>query len=102
MQELGYESCKADPDLWWMPVTWSHDKFEYYSYILCYMDDVVCIHNDPDDVLNKLNCFVLLKYCLVGSSDMYLGTKLKHMQLHNGIWMLSLPRGSENFQGICH
>ena len=32
----------------------------------------------------------LLKPRSVGSPDMYLGTKLKCMQLHNGIWALSM------------
>ena len=37
------------------------DKLEYYSYILCYVDDILCIHNDQDNVLNKLNGYVPLK-----------------------------------------
>ena len=40
-------SNDAGPDLWM--------KAEYYSYILCYMDDKLCIHQDPDGVLNKLD-----------------------------------------------
>ena len=67
MQELGYELCKADPLLWMKPETRPEDKFEYYSYILCYVDDILCIHHDPDDVSNKLNHCVQLKQ----------GTKLK-------------------------
>ena len=73
------------------------DKLDYYSYILCYVDDILCIHHDPDDVLNKLNGYVPLKPCLVESLDMYLGIKLKHMQLHNGIWAWSMsPSMSKN------
>ena len=62
------------------------DKIQHYSYILCYVDDILCIHHDLDDVLNKLNRYVLLKPGSVSSFDMYLVTKLKCMQLHNGIW----------------
>ena len=54
------------------------------------MDDILCIHHDPDDVLNKLNEYVPLKPRSVGSPSMYLGTKLKHMQIHNGIWAWSM------------
>ena len=43
------------------------------------MDDILCI----DD--NLLKCYVPLKPSLVGSLDMYLGTKSKLMQLHNKI-----------------
>ena len=62
------------------------DKLEYYSYILCYVDNFLCIHHNPEDVLNKLNGYMLLKPDSVMSPNMYLGTKLKCMQLCNGIW----------------
>ena len=90
MQELGYESCDADPDLLVKAEYRSGDKLEYYSYILCYVDDIFCINHDPDDLLNKLNRYVPLKHSSVGSPDMYLGTKLKHLQLHDGIWAWSM------------
>ena len=67
----------------------AEDKLEYYSYNLCYMDDILCIYHDPDDELNKLNGYMPLKPGSVGSPYMYLGTKLKHMQLHNGAWSMS-------------
>ena len=52
------------------------DKLEYYSYILCYMDDILSIHHDPDDALNKLNGYVQLKPGSVRSPNVYLGTNL--------------------------
>ena len=58
----------ADLDLWIKLETRPEDKFEHYSYMLCYMNDILCIHNDPDDVLKKLNCDVPLKPGSVGSS----------------------------------
>ena len=56
--------------------TRSEDKLEYYLYIICYVDDILCIHHDPDTVLNKLNRYVPLKPGSIGSPDMYLGMKL--------------------------
>ena len=90
MWELEYESHKTNPDLLWKPETRPQDKLEYYSYIPHYVDDIKCIHHDPDDALNKLNCYVPLKSVSVGSTNMYLGTKLNLMQLHNGIWAWSM------------
>ena len=84
MQKLGYHPCDADPDLW-MAHFRSEDKLQYYSYILCYVADILCIHHDPDSVLNKLNGYVSLKPGSVGSPYMYLGTKVNCKQLHNGI-----------------
>ena len=40
-------------------------------------------------MLNKLNRYVLLKPWSLGCPHMYLGMKLKQMQLHNGIWAWS-------------
>ena len=76
MWELGYCSCNADSDLWRKAQYRPEDKLEYYSYILYYVDDTLCIHHDPDDVLNKLNGYVPLKPGSVRSPDMYLGMKL--------------------------
>ena len=47
--------------------------------------------------MDKLNGYLPLKPGSVGSPDIYLGTKLKQMQLHGGIWMwcMSLPSISE-------
>ena len=70
----------------WRP----EDKLEHYLYILCYVDDILCIHHNLVDTLNKLNRYVPLKPESVRNPEMYLGTKLKHMQLHNGIWAWSM------------
>ena len=101
MQELLCESCKAHPDLSIKSDTRPKNKFEYYSYILFYVYDILCIHHDPDDVLNKLTHYVPLKPGSVGSPDMYIGTKLKQMQLHNGIWAWSMSPSILEVVGIC-
>jgi hypothetical protein len=35
MCQMGYTSCKADPDLWYKAETRPADRFRYYAYILC-------------------------------------------------------------------
>ena len=59
--EFRYKSYDADSDLWMMPEFRLECKLQYYSYNLNYVDDILCIHHDPDDVLNKLNKYVSLK-----------------------------------------
>ena len=83
---LFHHSCDADTNLWMKAQYKPEDKLQYYSYILCYVDGILCIHNDPDDVLNKLNMNVPLKPGSVVSPSMYLGAKHKCMQLDNSIW----------------
>jgi hypothetical protein len=41
MRQMGYKSCKADPDLWLKAETRPDDNVRYYSYILCYVDDIL-------------------------------------------------------------
>ena len=48
IKELGNKSCDADPDLSVKSEYRPEDKLEYYSYILGYVDDILCIHYDPE------------------------------------------------------
>jgi hypothetical protein len=41
MRQMGYTSCKADPDLWYKAETRPDDNFKYYAYILCYVDGIL-------------------------------------------------------------
>ena len=88
---MGYTSCKADPGLWLKAVTRPDDNVHYYAYILCYVDDILCIHHDPMSVMGEINKYLPLKPSSVGDPDIYLGAKLKKTRLPNGVmaWGLS-------------
>ncbi len=94
MRQMGYTSCKADPDLWLKAVTRPEDNVHYYAYILCYVDDTLCIHHDPMSVMGEINKYSPLKPSSVGDPDIYLGTKLKKTRLPNGVmaWGLIPPK----------
>ncbi len=55
MRQMGYIYCKADPDLWFKAETRPDDNFRYYAYILCYADDILCVHHNPMTVLDNIN-----------------------------------------------
>ena len=42
MCELGFEPCKADPDLW------LKDTGMHYEYVCVYVDDVAVMMKDPE------------------------------------------------------
>ncbi len=86
MRQMGYTSCKADPDLWFKAETRPDDSVLYYVYILCYVDDILCIHHGTLSVLTQINNYLPLKPTSVGDPDIYLGEKLKETQLPNGIY----------------
>jgi hypothetical protein len=91
MRQMGYPSCKADPDLCLKAVTKPEDNVHYYAYILCYVDDILCIRHDPMSVMKEINSYLPLKPSSVGNPDIYLGTKLKETSLPYGgmAWGLS-------------
>ncbi len=86
MRQMGYTSCTADPDLWYKAKTQPDDSVLYYAYILCYVDDILCIHHDTLSVLTQINKYLPLKPSSVGNPDIYLSAKLKETQLPNGIY----------------
>jgi Reverse transcriptase (RNA-dependent DNA polymerase) len=91
MRSLGYESCLADADLWMKRVTRPNDGFEYYCYVLLYVDDILCIHHDAVSVLNEMDWYFLMKPGSIGDPDVYLGAKLQQTVLSNGVvaWGMS-------------
>ena len=76
MRGLGYSPCLADPDLW-MKKSKKEDGTRYYSYILCYVDDLLVIDVSPKEILDKIHAFFPLKPGSVGEPDQYLGARLR-------------------------
>ena len=86
MGTIGYSRCKADPDLWFKPKVRPDDSVSYYSYILIYVDDILCVDHDAMSVLSKLDRFFKVKLGSMGDPDLYLGAKLRKVQLDNGVY----------------
>ncbi len=64
MCSLDYKSCLADPDLWYKAWTWkgNHGNIKsYHSYMLVYVDSILCIHKDPEIVPKVFNKYFPLK-----------------------------------------
>ena len=80
MESIGYESCKADPDLCLKPETRSENGVQYYSYSLWYVDDILYIHSNADGMPQWLLQSLPLKLEL-GNPDVYLGKKFKKDQV---------------------
>ena len=85
MRELGYASCKADANVWLKAET-RPDGFKYYSYVLCYVNAVLCIKQ----ILTIGKRFPSKKGSM-GDPDIYLGAKLRKATLENGVeaWSMS-------------
>ena len=53
MDTMGCRPTYADPDLWLQPSV-KPDGFNYYEYIFCYVDDVLCISHNPRKLMKSI------------------------------------------------
>ena len=85
MDFLEYESCKAHLHICLKPETRPEDGVQYYSYILYYVGDILCIHHNAEAMLEHLHKYFPFKLGF-GKPDMHLGAKMHKTRLHNGVW----------------
>ena len=52
MEELGFESSKADPDVWFRPAK-KRDGTEYMEYVLLYVDDVPVVSENAESIIRN-------------------------------------------------
>ena len=70
--ELGFKSCRADPDVWYRPAT-KPDGEEYYEYILVYVDDILIISTQPRVWAEKIDAIHKFKKGSIAEPKIYLG-----------------------------
>jgi len=82
---LKFQPCKADPDVW-MRVAMKLDGTRYYEYALCYVDDIMVVSANPDDVIKELReHFVLKEVTDPGKSrQRYLGAVISRYPFKDG------------------
>ena len=53
LDKMGYQPSYTNPDLWLRREV-KPDGFKYYAYILCYVDDVLCIYHNPQKSMKRI------------------------------------------------
>jgi hypothetical protein len=48
---MGFEPTKSDPDVWYRAAS-KPDGFQYYEYILVYVDDMLATSCQPSQIMN--------------------------------------------------
>ena len=91
MKHLGWDSCKADPDVWFKAETRQEDGYKYYAYALLYSDDCLMIHHQALNAIHEIDKYFKMKSDSIGDPTFYLGAKLRKVTLENGVvaWGLS-------------
>ena len=88
-REMGWTSCRADPDVWLRPAT--RDGHKIYEYLICYTDDVVVACIDPKLFMDQLGKRITLKEGSVKPPTQYLGADVKRVTLPKSgreVWAL--------------
>ena len=75
---IGLMSTKAEPDVWYFPVV-KPNGFEYYEYILCYIDDILCISHDLGIALGQIQAVFKFKGDNIEQPKIYLGVQIGKM-----------------------
>ena len=90
MYELGYTPTKSDPDVWLRKAV-KADEFQYYEMVLFYVDDVLCISDDPMKTMKGIQCTFKLKDDKIDEPKYYLSATLEKMILSDGsqFWSMS-------------
>jgi hypothetical protein len=89
---LGYESTKADPDVWIRKAV-REDGFEYYEMLFVYVDDILSLSHRTKEAIEEITKFYKAKDGSIKEPDIYLGVKISKIQMPDGqeAWLLS-PR----------
>ena len=83
MDEMGFESCEADPDVCFSSVM-KDDGTDYYQYVLLYTDDILAIMQKPEDFIrHELGKIFVVKPNYIGPPTQYLGNKVSYVNLEN-------------------
>jgi hypothetical protein len=98
---MGYRSTIADPDVF-MRKAAKPNGFEYYKYMLTYVDDCLCVSHQPEETMDVIGKIYDLKDT-VKPPERYLGANIKKWQLPDGreVWSMSGKDYVKNAVKIC-
>ena len=90
LHKLNHVPSKADLDVYMRPAV-KPNGFEYYEYVLCYVDEILSIYHCPDVTMDGIRSSFTLKDNKVEEPTDYLGAQLSKMkdEFGNEFWTMS-------------
>ena len=76
--DLKFVPCKGDQDMYYKLKEKNNKK--YYSYLIIYVDDILCIDHEPKDTMVMIGEIFKLKPGSVEVPKMYLGTDVRQWE----------------------
>mmetsp|Transcript_6493 Transcript_6493/g.15338 ORF Transcript_6493/g.15338 Transcript_6493/m.15338 type:complete len:124 (+) Transcript_6493:1529-1900(+) len=80
LEDQGFYSSYADPGVW-MRAAVKGDGEEYYEYILCYVDDILCMSMNAKEVMAEIGKQFKFKKDKIEPPESYLGARLRKRNL---------------------
>ncbi len=92
LEDMGFKSTRADPDVWIRPAV-RDDGFEYYEMLFVYVDDILAISHKARTVIDEVTSYYKAKEGSIKEPDLYLGANISKIQTQDGreVWASS-PR----------
>ena len=75
---LGYKPSYADPDVWMRPAI-KENGFQYWEYMLCYVDDLLVISHHPETTMDGIKANFTIKDNKISEPEFYLGGTITKM-----------------------
>ena len=89
LDNIGFRSSMADPDVWMRPASKPSGE-KYYKYILCYINDILCISHDAYRPMEEIKRTLKFKNDKIVEPDFYLGATIKKKVLNGqSVWTMS-------------
>ena len=89
---IGLLSTKVDPDVSYQPAV-KPNGFEYYKYILCYVNDILCMSHNPGIMLGWMHAIFKFKGDNMEQPKLYLGDQVGQMIVYGAEgWYMSADK----------
>ena len=97
IEDMGYTNTTADPDVWRCRARRT-DGSEYYEILLSYVDDILCVSEDPKKTIKAIGDEYEIKEGSEGRPDTFLGAQIYRHHLPNGTyaWAMSSEKYIKN------
>lgn len=99
LRELGYQPCKADPDVHMREEVWK-DGTRYWALLIAYVDDILCSGMEPQQQLESIEKEFTLKDGTIEEPYLYLGADIGKHQLPDGTMSWSMASSKYTAKAI--
>ena len=84
LNSLNYCPSYVDPDVWMRPAV-KPNGYQYWEYVLCYVDDILCISHKPEETMKGIQSDFKLKDDKLEEPTYYLVATVSKIRNTDGV-----------------